>query len=83
MPERRPYCCVLAEFEGEREHSDRCPERRAAEGAARIRAHLPCLERAAADLTAPAEVSSRVAAMADLTRTAVNTAERIFTGVDR
>ena len=61
------------------------PEATAAdlEAAARIRAHLPCLERAAADLTAPAEVRSRVAAMADLTRTAVNTAGRIFTGVDR
>lgn len=61
------------------------PEAAAAdlETAARIRAHLPCLERAAADLTAPAEVRSRVAAMADLTRTAVNAAEQIFTGVDR
>ena len=55
----------------------------ALETAARIRAHLPCLERAAADLTAPAEVRSRVAAMADLARTAVNTAEQIFAGVDR
>ncbi|MGW4422584.1 hypothetical protein [Streptosporangium sp. NPDC004631] len=32
--EPRPYCCALAEFEGEgAEHSGRCPERRAAEGA--------------------------------------------------
>lgn len=34
MPEPRPYCCALAEFEGEgAEHSDRCPERRVAERA--------------------------------------------------
>lgn len=30
----RPYCCSVAEFEGEgAEHSDRCPERRVAERA--------------------------------------------------
>lgn len=43
---------------------------------ARLAAHLPCLDAAAADPTAPVEVRSRVAAMAALARTAVNTAEQ-------
>lgn len=40
---------------------------------ARLAAHLPCLERAAADKSAPAEVRSVVAAMAAMTRTALET----------
>lgn len=40
----------------------------------RIAQHIPCLERAAADESAPAEVRARVAVMARLARSAVNTA---------
>lgn len=39
----------------------------------RIARHLPCLEAAAADPTAPLRVRERVAAMAALARTAVDT----------
>lgn len=41
----------------------------------RIRQHIPCLERAAADESAPVHVRSWVAAMAQLARSAVNTAD--------
>ncbi|MFF4417027.1 hypothetical protein ACFYY8_31285 [Streptosporangium sp. NPDC001559] len=41
---------------------------------ARLAAHLPCLDRAAADLTAPVEVRAVVAAMAAMARSALATA---------
>lgn len=41
---------------------------------ARLAAHLPCLEAAAADESAPSAARSRVAAVAALTRTALEAA---------
>ncbi|MEV7014131.1 hypothetical protein [Streptosporangium sp. NPDC051022] len=49
---------------------------------ARLAAHLPCLERAAADPAAPMRVRSRIAAMAALIRTALNTTEQSRTEVN-
>ena len=49
---------------------------------ARIRDHIPCLERAAADESEPAEVRARVAAMVQLARSAADLTGRHRTDPD-